>query len=166
MWTAICLGFQCCGCFLVLHPLQRQHFRMNSRRFKCYLIFHFCSEICEQESPQVLVLIQSSVSRFLCSAIKSDKFAWYFLYCHQCRARSWDQGTKGNCADLSVIYTGHACVHHSLGREATFHMLSTELGRTLCKKWKNKTKKQSWHSEWYAYLYGLVNEFVNLGYEF
>lgn len=46
-----------------------------------------------------------------------------------------------NCIDLSVINTGHSCVHHSFGREATFHMLSTELRRTLSKKWKNKKEK-------------------------
>lgn len=124
MRTAICLSVQRCGCFLALYPLQMQYFRMSSRMFKCVI------------SPIF---------------IKGDKAVWYFLYCHQCRARSWGQGTMGNlqiykfisypCINLSVINTGHSCVHHSYDRVAAFHMLFTELGRTLSKQWKNKNKK-------------------------
>lgn len=47
----------------------------------------------------------------------------------------------GNSIDLSVVNTSHSCVHHPFGREATFHILSTELGRTFSKKWKNKNEK-------------------------
>lgn len=86
------------------------------------------------------------------------------ICCTVIRARGQGVGEVGSCMGLSVINTGHSCVHHSFGREASFCILSALMyeGQRL-KGGGMKTRNSAGTGSGMHILYGLVNEFMNLG---
>lgn len=64
---------------------------------------------------------------------------------------------------LSIINTGHSCVHHAFGREATFHIVSALMQEGHFLKGRGIKLKNSPGTQSSVHiLYGLVNEFMNL----
>lgn len=139
MWTAIYLGFHHCGCFLPLHSLHKQYFGMGSRRFKRVTSFSiFTQKYVNMKVPRHQYLSRTLSPGFYAQLSMVTKLHGISHTVISAGPGVGGQGTMGNCIGLSVMNTGHLWVHPSFGRAATFHILSTELGRTLSKKWKNK----------------------------